>query len=265
MSRVLVTLSVVVCAALVAGCGGGNSLASASGNDAGQSSDASQGLGEASQAAGDASSQDSTQPPLDAPTSEGDGGGYGACNLTSSSVFANPVFTYTSGSTSECPSNDFFTILGAACTLAPTGPCTATATCTVQSFNADDGGIGTFMGSATVTVTGSTATGSITLHSGQLACTDTVSAQIGMPGTPGACDVTCCNGALNNETGCDPCLEKACAAQYAACQADNQSAGGCINCSQLLAGIATSGISCPNTDQLQQNLLDCACTLATCE
>jgi len=55
-----------------------------------------------------------------------------------------------------------------------------------------------------------------------------------------------------------------CATQYAACQADTES-GGCINCQQLLAGTAGSGINCTNTPQIITDLLNCACQTTTCD
>ena len=59
-------------------------------------------------------------------------------------------------------------------------------------------------------------------------------------------------------------LMTACASEYAACMQDNES-GGCINCSQLLAGNAGSGINCDNTPTILMNLLTCGCTATTCD
>jgi hypothetical protein len=122
------------------------------------------------------------------------------------------------------------------------------------------------METGTVTVTGSTATGSVTYSdSTGFMCNDSVSGQVSVSmGTPGACSQTCANNAPNNEMGCDPCLMKACATQYAACVADTES-GGCINCSQLISGNAGSGFNCPNTPQIVMNLLACGCSPATCD
>ena len=79
---------------------------------------------------------------------------------------------------------------------------------------------------------------------------------------PGACKLTCSNDALDNEMGCDPCIQINCPTEYAACQNDNES-GGCINCAQLLQG-ADGGIDCTNTATIVANLLDCACQSSTC-
>ncbi len=80
---------------------------------------------------------------------------------------------------------------------------------------------------------------------------------------PGACMQTCSSNALDNEMGCDPCIQANCPTEYAACQNDNES-GSCINCPQLLQG-ADSGVECTNTPTIVANLLDCACQSTTCK
>jgi len=79
---------------------------------------------------------------------------------------------------------------------------------------------------------------------------------------PGACMQTCNNGTPNGEQGCNPCMQSNCAAQYAACQADNDPS--CVSCAMLLSG-GGSGFSCPNTDTIAGNLLTCACQATTCD
>ncbi len=236
------------------------------GDDAGGSAtDAAQDLTDASSP--EASSPDASQQAVPADASTATDGGTGSpCNLSANSVLINPTFTLTSGtSTTDCPSASNQNIQSSGCSLQPTGACTATATCTLQ-VNNEDGTGGAVMETGTLTVTGSTATGSVTYDDSMgFMCNNTVSGQVSVSmGTPGACTQTCANGALNNEMGCDPCLMKACATQYAACLADTES-GGCINCSQLLSGTAGSGIECASTSQIESDLVACACSPATCD
>jgi hypothetical protein len=172
---------------------------------------------------------------------------------------------YTSGTDPvECPSASNHNIVASSCSLQPTGMCTANATCSVALNNS--GGTGIIMETGTLTVSGSTATGSISYSDPSgITCFESVSGpvSVGM-GTPGACMQTCSNSAINAEMGCNPCLMKACASAYAACLADTES-GGCINCNMLLSGTAGSGIQCNNTAQLEFNLLACGCSSATCD
>jgi hypothetical protein len=79
---------------------------------------------------------------------------------------------------------------------------------------------------------------------------------------PGVCMQTCVNDALDNEMGCDPCIQANCPTEYAACQNDSES-GGCINCAQLLQG-GDSGVDCTDTPTIVANLLNCACHSTTC-
>jgi hypothetical protein len=221
-------------------------------------SDAAQGSPEAS---ADALPEDSS-PSSDAAT--GDGGGNGACDLSAMSVLINPTLMYTSGTDPvDCPSAANHNIQSSSCALQPTGMCTANATCSVAVNNAGSTGLITETG--TVTVTGSTATGSVSYSdSSGVTCFDSISGPVTVgTGTPGACMQTCSNGTPNGETGCNPCLMKACASAYAACLADNTS--GCINCNQLLSGTAGTGIQCNATAQLVFNLLACGCSPATCD
>ena len=184
------------------------------------------------------------------------------CNLSAASVLINPTLTYTSGTDPvDCPSASNMNIASTGCSLQPTGMCTAIATCTVSFV--DNGG--TIMETGAVTVAGSTATGAISYSdTSGVTCNETLTGPVTVgTGTPGACMQTCDNATLNDEMGCNPCLMKSCATEYAACLADTQS--GCINCSQLLSGTAGSGIQCSGTDQLVSNLIGCGCSPATCD
>jgi hypothetical protein len=190
----------------------------------------------------------------------------GGCQLSASSMLLSPTLTFKSGSsTTDCASTSSGNVWGATCTLQPTGACTASATCTLEIYNADNtGGMATATG--TVTVSGTTATGSLsyTDESGD-SCQDAITGALTVPvASPMACMVSCDNGTPNNEMGCDPCMMKACAAAYGACMADNET-GGCITCGQLLTTNGASGINCTNTPRLIGNLMNCACLPQTCD
>ena len=267
MSRDSFALAVVLAAAAQLGC---SSSSQGTSGDAGRNpADAAQGSSDGAheESTGSDASPEASSSSDGSGESEGDGGeGDGGCQLSANSVLINPTFVVTSGSpAADCPSAANKNILGSGCTLDPTGPCTANAACTILLNNAD-GTSGSYVETGTVTVSGAAATGSLVYSDCTgFTCSNTISGPVTLSmGTPGACEVTCDNGSPNNEDGCDPCIMKACASAYAACEAD-KSTGGCISCSDLLGGNAGSGFNCTATEQLLTNLLDCACMPATCD
>lgn len=190
----------------------------------------------------------------------------GGCQLSASAMLLSPALTFTSGSSmTDCASTASGNVWGATCTLQPTAACTASATCTLEIDNADStGGMATATG--TVTVSGTTASGALsyTDESGD-SCVAGITGALTVPAAvPMACMVSCDNGTPNNEMGCDPCMMKACAADYAACMADSET-GGCITCGQLLTTSGANGINCANTPRLIANLMNCACLPQTCD
>ncbi len=254
--------------AFQAGCSG-SSQGTTRGDDAGGGQpDAAQnvpGAPDGSPSPDDASGPGSPEASVDAgAATPDDGASNSPCNLSAASVLINPTLMYTSGTDPvDCPSVSNDNIVGSGCSLQPTGMCTAIATCTVSFTNGGSPGMITETGA--VTVAGSTATGAISYSdTSGITCNETVSGQVTVgTGTPGACTQTCENMTPNDEMGCNPCLMKSCATEYAACLADTES--GCINCSQLLGGNAGSGIQCTNTAQIVFNLLACGCSPATCD
>jgi hypothetical protein len=195
----------------------------------------------------------------DAAHARDSGGETMGCTLSSDSILGAVTVGFVSGSP-DCPT----TLNGASasCSLMKTATCMASTYCTVEDESCDS-----WSGLGTLTAKGSAASGDLTLSdafSGET-CVASVSGSLEVStGTPGACDITCMNGAPNNEMGCDPCLKKACAAEYAACLADNASSG-CISCSQYLSGFPPSGIQCSDTPTVLMNLLNCGCAATTCD
>ena len=268
MLRESSAFALVLACALQAGCSSSSQGTTPGGDAGGSQADAGQnipGAPDGSPSPDDASTPASPGASADSGIVTPDGDASNSpCNLSAASVLINPTLMYTSGTDSvDCPSVSNDNIVGSGCSLQPTGMCTAIATCTVSFSNGGSSAMITETGA--VTVAGGTATGAVSYSdTSGITCNETVSGPVTVgTGTPGACMQTCENMTPNDEMGCNPCLMKSCAKEYAACLADTES--GCINCSQLLSGNAGSGIQCTNTAQIVFNLLACGCSPATCD
>jgi hypothetical protein len=193
-----------------------------------------------------------------------------SCTLTSQSAFGTSTITFVGGTDqADCPTSDNGNIASGGCTISQTQGCSGDISCSFTAMD-DQGFEDEWTGTGTVVATGSNGTGTAMLTDSDSGGTCTISitgSLAAVTGTPGSCPQTCANGTPNNEMGCDPCMMKACASEYTACQQDTEASegGGCISCADLLAGNAGSGIDCTNTDSIMQNLVDCACTSTTCD